>query len=352
VSADGTQLVYQPLSLQVKRRWYVTDDTDQIETDSYAHAVENFDFEMSLLAPLSKVIVKGGTRLQDLNPYSLDAGSAQSGAEFGADVAYVIPFDIVPRAGEDEIRVEINDGTGTSAVWNSLDFGRVDRDELLMNGGDKEVLYSPLTRMFLFDETARPPFILRGYAWRFYAQKRIAVKAIVRDAAAEARLGGLYEDVIVDTAILTEEDASRRGRQEIANRSKERPSVRFVANFEIDGNSNQTPVKIGDLLHVINLKRGLDTRDVGDGLQVQRIVSTVHQHGGGSSRHEVFAGYWPKDDIDMQYQLSRRIERIEVDDFFDAEEEINVIDWGYDGDPSDREGVMVITEPTWGITRT
>lgn len=356
VSADGTQLIYQPLSMTRKRTWYITDDSALLYSDDKAHGCEGFDFSSEMLNPLSKVIVKGGTALQDLNPRHMDASGAKSGAYADAAIAYNIEFDIVPRANEDEISVEINDGTGVSPVWSDLEVGRLDRDELIMNGGDKEVLWAPLTRTFLFDETAVPPAIYGGpgnprYAWRFYAQKRVMVKVVVRDAAAEKRLGGLYEDVIVDTAILTTDDANRRARQEISNRSKERHSARALLPFEVDGNSNQTPLQVGDLLHVINIKRSVDTRDFGDGLQVQRIVTSPRDGGGSTVQHEVFLGYWPKDDIDMQYELSRRIERIEVDDFFDAEEEQRVIDFGYDGDPSDTEGVMVIESPTWGFTR-
>lgn len=347
VSAAGTQLVYQPLSLVRHRTWFISDDPDVLAANPKAKAAEIFEPQTDMLMPLSRVYVKGGHSLTDLNPASFDSRT------------FTLDYDVVPRQGEDEIIVQINLNTGASPIWSTdLDVGRTDRDELLQDGGTKEVLYNPANRTFTFDETAEPPRIFSNSqgasslhrSWRIFAQKKVSIRVTVRDARAEERLGGVYEDVINDDTILTAEDANKRARLEIRERSKERLGVRFSVPFEIDGSGNGTPLQVGDLIHVINTKRGIDTRDDGDGLQVQRIVSTPRGGGGHSSQHEVYVGYWPRDVLDYQYLQLRRLERIVVDDFFDAEETVNFVDFGYDGDPSETDGVIKLKEPTWAFS--
>lgn len=417
VTPDGTQLVYRRLTMDVTAAWHVSDVPSEV--DAGAVAMQGFEVDRDMFDPVSRVIVRGASDIEEWNPKAF----ANLGGNGPIDV---IGPHLMPLDGQDNILVEFNEASGgTPSYGDPFPLGIEDKDTLQTELDLSEVataaldgnqtitdattalqvvstsgfpssgsvrigvsgppihytsktgthfqnisthdrdahlngatvynissgyrgLYSPSRGRIRWDQYTRPPNITAyDTAFGVYAQIRTNIRVEMREQAARKRLGAEYTKRIIDETLTSKRDAIARARRELKEGQKPRVTVKGIVQVDVD--STEYKLQVGHLLHVRNTFHGVDTytlRDEGsDGLQVQQITS-YGDTGGSQEFHELVLGTWPKTELDWAMEIARRLDRVEVKDFWDDFRPEVSIDTGWGGDPQDTDGVLKFTRPT------
>lgn len=340
IDANGTDVHMERANTVRTAAIRLSDDSSEID-QSTIFPYYGFDYVRNFYQPVSTVVVRGATTYEDWNPKVF--GTLQ---QAGSNDRYVFQgVGLVPRESESDIIVQRNTGTAQTPVWSSnLVVGKFGKDVLVEDGGTAEVLIQLGTgnnggAAIIFDESVAPPKHSQN-SYRLYGRIAKKVRAVVRDQAAERRLGGRYDLFLKDDKITSVQQATKRAQDEIRLRSRPLETLSMTVDFDPDVAA--TLLNVGDLLHVKNTLRGIDT--YGDGLLGYRVqqLETWMDAAGNLAHHRLTLGTYQKTTGDILRGLTKKIDR--MSDFDDDEEDYLDLVSGFEGTEQDTDNVLAFAD--------